>query len=314
MPSRGYTSSARVSSHPGAFIEIPASDFGVAGGTLGALSVSTSGSLATTTGRVAITWITTQGESGPSTEQTVAVTGPTGNIVVTKPTTPTGGATVVGWRIYSSSGGAGTPLLNVAALSTLQVQQNFITAQGTLAGFPLTTATVSVLIYGAGQAEPLADFSGAQAALPPVPANTTVDYFFRVSNTGSQWKVQKSVEWMRPQGLAEPGGILVGPMDPVAPLYPGTSQVVTAVLVPTSSTGPTYFVMNGVLFIASQSGTTAATFIGFAAFNTNMYGVTTDGTVKWTCLGRRILVRCHFGNNTAGVLTPATQEYDLVEI
>jgi hypothetical protein len=310
MPSKGYTSSARVSSHPGAYIEIPATDFGVAGGTLANPgNVGSGGSLANGSIFDKITWITAEGESGPSTEGTVTVTGgPNGSITVVKPATPTNGATVLGWRVYTSST-TNTELLNAAANSTTEVQQNFVTAQGTLAGFPLTTTTVHVLILGAGQAIPLVDFSGAQAALPAIPVNTTVDYFFRVPNTGSQWKVQKTVEWMRPQGLAEPGGVLVGPMDPVAPVYPGTSQSVTA-----SIATPVYMVIGGYLFVASATGTTAATFIGFSAFNINTFGVTTDGTVKWTCLGRRILVRCHFGNNTGGVLTPVTQEYDLFEV
>lgn len=314
MPSRGYTSSARVSSHPGAYVEIPAADFGVVGG--GAQGVApaiaynaAAGSLAMSTARAAITWITTQGESGPSAETTVSIAAGSGAFTLTKPTTPTGGATVLGWRVYSSSGAAGSALLNVAANSTTQVQQNFVTAQGTLAGFPISQTTVQVLIYGAGQAEPLADFSGAQAALPSIALNTTIDYYFRVPNTNSQWKIQKSVEWMRPSGIAEPAGVLVGPMDCIAPLYPGLGASVTA-----SIATPIYFVMNSFLFVASATGTTAAAFIGFANFNQTRYGVTTDGTVKWTCLGRASLVRCHFGNNTAASLTPATQEYDLFQV
>lgn len=307
MPSKGYASSARVSNEPGGYAEVLQTDFGVQGGTLGALSAGTSGSLATTTARVAITWITTQGESGISSEQTVGVTGPNGDVIVTKPTTPSGTATVLGWRVYSSSGAAGTELLQLAG-STTQAQQNFSTTQGTLAGYPLTQTTVQINVYGAGSAIPLADLSGIQPALPSVGANTTVDYFFRIPNAGGRWKIQKSVEWMRPQGLAEPGGITVGPMDVLSPLYPGTGQVVTA-----SISAPVYFVMNQVLFVATASGTTAATFLGFSNFNQNYLGVTTDGTVKWVCLGRQILVRAHFGNASASPATPVAQEYDLFE-
>lgn len=312
-PSRGFTSSARISSHPGAYAEILSTDFGVggSGGTAPALTPSASGgSLATTTARVAVAWITASGLTQVSLEATAAVTGPTGSVSVVKPTTPTVGANaqpILGWTIFSSSGGAGTPLLNVAGTNPASVP--FVTTHGTIQGFALTTTPVVIQIYGTGQAEPTTDQSGNQDVLPTIAANTTVDYYFRIPNTGSQWKVQKSVEWMRPQGVAEPGGTLVGPMDCISPLYPGTGQVVTA-----SQATPVYFVMNGFLFKAITSGTTAATFIGFSNFNTNRYGTTTDGTVVWMCFGREVLVRCHFGNNSASPVTPVAQEYDLFEV
>src|SRR5260370_5077002 len=160
MPSQGYTSSPRVSNAPGGYYEVFQGDWGVLGGAAPALAYNAgAGSLAMSTARCAITWITAQGETLPSVEATVAIAAATGAFTVTKPTTPTNGAAVIGWRVYSSSGAAGSALLNAAANSTTQVQQTFSTTQGNLAGFPLTTTAVQVLIYGAGQGEPVLDQS-----------------------------------------------------------------------------------------------------------------------------------------------------------
>lgn len=318
VPSRGYASSARVSNEPGAYIEVLHADFGVLGGAAPALAYNAgAGSLAMGTARAAITWITAQGESQASAEATVGIAAGSGAFTITQPTVPSSvnGNQVIGWRVYSSSGGAGTPLLNVAAPSTTQVQQNFTTTQGVLAGFPVATTAVQVLIYGAGQGEPTLDLSGAQTALPTIPANTTLDYFFKVPNSGSRWKVQKSVEWMRPEGLAEAGGLSVGPMDCINPVYPGVN---TAVSIPASSSVPngqpsSYFAINGNLYVAKVAGTTAAAFIGAAAFNVSKFQTVVDGTVTWLCLGKATLVRAHFNNASGTPAAPVTQEYDLFE-
>jgi hypothetical protein len=308
IPSRGYSSSARVSNAPGAYIEILQADFGVLGGAAPVLTPSAlGGSLATSTARVAVTWITAQGESKASAEATTSVTGPTGSVSIAQPTVPTtvNGNVVLGWRVYSSSGGAGSALLNTAG--TVQTQVPFVTSEGVLYGFPIATTTVVLQVYGTGQAEPAVDFSGAQPAMPSVPANSTVDYFFRVPNTGSQWKVFKSVHFMRPEGIADPAGLTFGPLDCTSPEYPGTSATVTA--------GETsYFVMNNTLFIAIVSGTTAATFIGGAAFRVPNGATVTDGSVTWLSLGKRALVRARWSNVTTGALTPASQEVDIFEL
>jgi hypothetical protein len=307
IPSRGYSSSARTSNAVGAYLEVLQADFGVLGGVAPALTPSaTGGSLATSTARVAITWVTAQGESRASAEATTSVTGPTGSVSIAQPTVPTtvNGNVVLGWRVYSSSGGAGSALLNTAG--TVQTQVPIVTTEGVLNAFPISTTTVVLQVYGTGAAEPGFDFSGAQPALPSVPANSTVDYFFRAANTGSQWKVQKSISYMRPEGLADPAGITVGPMDCVSPEYPGTSA--TVVVGATS-----YFVMNGNLFIASVGGTTAATFIGGAAFRVPKYSTVPDGSVVWLSLGKAALIRTRFSNVTTGVLTPTAMEYDLFQ-
>jgi hypothetical protein len=299
--SKGYNSSYRGANPPSAFAEVLQSDFGQVGGAAPALTAGTSGSLATTTGRVGITWITAEGESTISTEATVSVTGATGSISVAQPTVPTNGATVLGWRVYSSSGAAGSALLNTAALSTTQVQSNIVTQQGTLLAFPVATATVVILIYGTGQAEPGTDLSGIQQALPSVAANTSVDYYFRIPNSSSKWKTQFQPQYSRPQGVLDPVGLTVGPCDIVAPLYQGVSATIAL---------GAYMVMAGYLYLATTGGTTAATFIGGAAFNQAKGSTTTDNTVVWTSYGKAILIRLRFTNGSATAQIPAAQEYD----
>lgn len=322
-PSRGYMSRAYTAVEPSAYIEILQADFGAAAYT-GALTLAYNaggGSLGSGTARCAITWVTTAGESLASAENTVAISAGSGAFTVTQPTPPqvTNGITILGWRVYSSSGAAGSALLNTTG--TVQSQQNFTTTEGTLLAFPLSTTSVEIQSYGTGQPEPTVDLSGYQFALPVIPLESTLDYFFQVPNTGSRWRTQKTVEWMRPQGLAETGGLTIGPMDCIAPAYPGISATVTVPLVsgvPNYSGTSTpavnqFFVLNGYLFVAYKSGTTAATFIGFSAFNTTRFGITTDGTAQWMCLGHKILVRSHFGNASAAAATPIVQEYDLFE-
>jgi hypothetical protein len=314
--SRGYTSSARVSNEPGAYFEVLSSDFGVSGAsvlTAPTLAASgTAGSLGSTTARAAITWITAVGESVPTAEATQAVTQ---SLQVTRPATPATGATVIGWAVYTSSGAAGSALRNIVpAAFSVGTMQTFSTSEGPVQGFPIATTTVTLGTYGTGVAEPQVDLSGVQQAMPSIPANASIDYFFRVPNSANRWRVQKSVEWMRPGGLAEPGGVVIGPADVINPVYPGTSFAITETA--TSATlGPvqtTYMALNGLLFAAIAGGTTAATFIGSAAFqNVARFATVTDGTVTWICLGRATLVRFHFGNTTASIIIPAVQEYDL---
>ena len=111
---------------------------------------------------------------------------------------------------------------------------------------------------------------------------------------------------MRPEGIQDPAGLALTRMDCIAPEYPGTGEAVT-------EDSNTWFVMNGYLFLCTTSGTTASTFIGFAAFNTTFGATTTDGTAVWTCFGKATLVTATFVNATSGSLTPATQSYDLFQ-
>jgi hypothetical protein len=145
-----------------------------------------------------------------------------------------------------------------------------------------------------------ADFTnGAQDTLPAIAANTAVDYFLRVANAGSRWKVQKSVNYMHPDALAETVGIIFGGMDCIQPVYPGISTVVAT---------NAYMELNGHLFQATTGGTTATKFIGFQNFNIVKGATTADGSVVWTSRGTAALVRVRYANVTsAGPLTPVAQ-------
>jgi len=150
-----------------------------------------------------------------------------------------------------------------------------------------------------------ADFTnGAQDTLPLIAASSTVDYFVRVANSGSQWKVQKTVHYMRSDSLADPTGIVVGGADCIQPPYPGTATVVA-----TSA----YMELNGYLFQATTGGTTAVKFIGFANFNTVKGAVTTDGSVVWTSRGKAALVRLRFANVSLAAATPTAQAYEFFQ-
>jgi hypothetical protein len=300
--SRGYLSSSRNANPPGAYYEVMQTDFGQLGGAAPSLAYNAgAGSLASGTARCAISWITAQGESQVSTEATVSISANSGAFTITQPTVPTNGAPVIGWRVYSSSGGAGTPLLNTASSSTTQAQSNIVTTQGTLLCFPIATTSVQVLIYGTGQGEPTYDQSGIQSPLPSVAANTSVDYYFRVPNSGSLWRTQKDPAYARPLGIPDPAGISMGNVDILMPLYPGTSASVSA---------GTYMVMNGYLYLCTVAGTTASTFIGGSAFNQTKGATTTDGTVTWTSYGKTALVRARISNSSGSGAIPAAQEYD----
>ena len=257
------------------------------------------GSLAMGSAFVKLTWITKEGESLPSVEGTVVISASTGAATVTIPTAPAG---VIGFRVYSA-GTTALEELNTSALSTTQVQQNFVTNQGTLLGFPIADTTVQILIYGTGAAVPVVDNSGIQPALPSVAANSTAIYDFVVPNTGSQWKVQKVVDFSRPDGTQETAGISIGQVDCISPVYPGTATVV--------ATGA-FTVLNGYLFKATVGGTTAATFIGFSKFNTTKGATTTDGTVTWTSFGKAALLRAVFSNASGSPATPVSQTYDFI--
>lgn len=303
--SKGYASSFRGAKAPAAYYEVLQSDFGQVGGAAPALAYNAgAGSLAMSTARAAITWVTAQGESLISTEATVAISAGTGAFTITQPTVPTNGGTVIAWRVYSGSGGAGTELLNVAGSSTTQVQSNFVTTQGTLLAFPVATTAVQVLIYGAGAGIPTIDQSGIQQALPSVGANSAADYFIRVPNSGGSFDTQKSVGFARPQGIAEAAGITLATADLVNTLYPGVNTSVNAGV---------YMVMANTLYICSTAGTTATTFIGGAAFNQTKGQTTTDGTVVWTSLGKSSLIKLRFSNASGSAAIPVAQEYDFFQ-
>lgn len=326
MPSRGYTSSARVASPPSAFYEVLSTDFGLAapganGTTLdGGWSTSNlaynaaGGNLGGGTAHCKITYVTAQGESKPSSDATVSISAGSGAFTVTFPVIPSAtsgspeatAAPVLGFRIYSNS--STSTLLNRTTDFDATTQAALISvacSSGTLTNvIPVSKTTAQVQTYGAGAAVPVIDQSGIQLALPVIGANTTVDYYLRVPNSGGLWEIQKSVEFMRPQGATESAGITTANMDCLAPVYPGVSTAVSL---------DAYMVLNGYLFRCTASGTTAATFIGYSGFNTAKFGTTTDGTVTWTCYGKSVLIRIHFSNSSGSSASPVAQEYDFWE-
>ena len=305
--SKGYNSRAYTSFSPGAFYIINNTDFGELPPALvnGDLAYNAgAGSLAAGTAYVKIAWITAEGISLPSAEASVAVSASSGAVTVTLPAVPTNGQPIIGWRIYEAPVSGAE--LHVVAASATPAQITFVTTEGSFAGFPIATTSAQVKIAGSGVAPQTIDNSGVQTALPSVPANSTVDYYAVAPNTGSQWKVQKSVNFMRSDGTTETAGIVLSHLDCISPEYPGVSAVVTA--------GPTsYFVMNGYLFEATTSGTTAATFIGYSKFTTTKGATTTDGTVVWTSYGKAALIRFLYGNVSVTAATPVAQTVELFE-
>jgi hypothetical protein len=296
----------------GAFYPIKASDWGVlAPGTNNGEGTFTNsnlaynagaGSLAMSTAAIKITYITLQGESLPSAEATISVAAATGAVTITQPTVPPVAA--IGWRVYSGNGST-NELLNVAANSTTQVQQNFTTTQGTLAGFPISQTTVQVLIYGAGAAPPAIGASGIQPALPLVAANSTAAIHPIVSRAfDSQWGVRV----IRPNSLGDPTGISLEIAECIAPAWSASTAITT--YLGASAAKSSFLILNGVLFGCTTAGTTAST---VPSFNFTPGATTTDGTAVWTCIGYRSLLRLRFSNSSGTAQQPFSQEYDLIQ-
>lgn len=317
--SRGYSSSYRGSNDPGAFYQILTSDFGEPIPGAPTLTVRTaSGTITSTTANVQLTWITAEGVSLPSTSTGILVNSADGGVSIVEPTVPTNGAAVVGYQVYSQ-GSTGAPLLNTAGV--VPAPQTFVTTQGSVVGFPVASTTLFLNSFGTGAGVPAIDRSGIQAALPSVPAYNagaapggSADYYFVVPNAGSQWKNYKSVGVMRPDSVVETSGISAAyPFDCQSPLYPGATPG-AATYTQVAVTPGTYMVMNGNLFISTlATNSTAATFVGGAAFNVSKGTTVTDGSVTWLCLGKATLVHTRWENSTSSAATPTAQEYDLFQ-
>lgn len=330
MASGKYNNRAYVSNAPGAFYHIAASDFGVAAPTLSAnLTLATgSGSLATGTTAVEVTWITNEGVSLASASETIATITSSG-VTVTQPTlpaVPNGGVqNVIGWQIYSATS-TGTPAsstIKLNTLSTVPAPVNITTTEGTEVGFPVATTSVLVKSAGTGSVPSTLDNSGIQQALPAIQAQHSVEYYAVIPNAGSQWKQQKHVDYMNPDGISETLGIVLHQIDFIQPVYPGAANQPQGGANPPSSTytqvsvAPgTFMVMNGYLFEAVQaaSGSTAAAFIGFSKFNLAKGSQTTDNNVTWQSYGKAGLARFQFSNISSSTATPAVRGYELFQL
>ena len=318
-----YNNRAYVSAAPGAFYTIAATDFGAPVPAAPSLTYHAgSGSLATTTATVQVTWITQEGVSLASASATVAVTAASGGVTVAQPTVPTGQQKVIGWQIYST-GTTTDALLNSASTSTSPAPAAISTNEGSEIGYLVATTSVLLEVYGTGAAPAVVDFSGIQPALPSIAAQHTAEYYAIIPNTGSQWKQQKSVQSMCSDGVPETAGITLNRLDFIQPVYPGAANQPQGGANPPSSTytqasvAPgTYMVMNGYLFQATQlaSASTAATFIGYSAFNLSKGSSTTDGSVTWLSFGKAGLLRFDFGNLSASSATPAARSYDCFQL
>lgn len=311
--SKGYDSRAYVSNAPGAFYVVYSGDFGATVPGAPTLTYeAASGSFASETVYVEVTWVTAEGESPAGVSQAVGITSAEGAIKVAQPTVPTNGAAVIGWRIYenTSSGGSGGPVLVLAANSyTAQVTEG-----STPNSYPVATTTVYLKSQSVSTVVPPGvDQSGIQPALPSIASDATVDYYFIVPNTGSQWKQQKKVQYMRSDGTVDPSGIQISQMDFIQPDYPGTLITSGTSQANWVVTVGSWMVMNGYLFQATVGGAVAATFIGWSAFNTTKGATTTDGSVTWTSFGKAGVIRTVFGNLSGSSAVPAAQAYEFFQ-
>ena len=318
-----YNNRAFVSSAPGAFYHVAITDFGAPAPAAPSLTYHAgSGSLATSTATVEVTWITAEGVSLASGSTQVSVPAATGGVTVLQPTVPTGQQAVIGWQIYST-GTTTSALLNSVGTSTSPAPVAIVTNEGSETGYLVATTSVLLEVYGTGVAPASVDHSGIQPSLPSIAAQHSSEYYLIVPNTGSQWKQQKSVEFMNPDGVPETAGITLNHLDFVQPVYPGAANQPQGGSNPPSSTytqasvAPgTWMVMNGYLFEAVQlaSASTASTFIGWSAFNLSKGSTTTDNNVTWLSYGKAGLIRMDYGNLTSGSLTPAARGYDFFQI
>lgn len=339
--SKGYNTRAYVSNAPGAFYNILASDFGAPAPGAPTLLVETAtGSLTTGTAYVEITWVTAEGVSLPSVQVAAAVPANTDGMKVTRPSVPAvGQQTVTGWQIYSAAS-SGSEALNTTGLAGA-TPTTVITTSGSVTGvIPVATTNAIIQAYGTGAAPALVDRSGIQPALPTnIASDSSVVYYAIIPNTGSQWKQQKSVEFMRsdttlvPDGgdaagvpPQDPAGIMLNHLDYMQPTYPGStlatftngawtpsSTYTQFTLTAANVSAGVLFVMNGYLFQATAAGTSATNFIGWAAFNTTKFGNTTDGTITWQCLGKAGLMRFSFANVSASSQSVSAQDYEFFQ-
>lgn len=321
--SKGFKSSYRGSNPPGAFYQILTSDFGapVAAPAAATLTLRAgTGTLASSTAFVRLTWITAAGVSLPGAQAAILVSAANDGLTVAIPAVPppsTSAGPVIGWQVYSQAS-AGV-LLDQAATSTVPAPQFIATNNGNVVGFPIATTSIFLNSYGTGAVVPTIDLSGGgnQAALPSVPAAGSggyADYYFVIPYGGSSlWKNYKPVAVARPDSVVETAGISVSfPLDCQSPLYPGATPG-SSTYTQVSVAQGTYMVMNGNVFLANQAGSQniAAAFIGAAAFNVTKGATVTDGSVTWLCLGKATLIHARFQNTGNAAATPVAQEYDL---
>lgn len=309
-------SNIRTASPSSAGYLVRSTDFGVLSpGTTGTafsaganLAASTTGgSLPTSTGAFKVSFVTANGETTPSVEATVAVTGATGSVTVSLASlainagSQLNAAPIIGWNVYSGNG-AGNELLNNAAPSlsaALSSQQ--LPNGNTLTFIPIATTSTVVKLYGTGPAAPTHNSSGVQSPLPNVTASNSVDQFLAVRR---DFRTDKIVSWGRPRSSADAGGLLISLMDCVGPNWAASTAMVA---------DTNYIVVNSVAFVCVVSGTTAASIPTGLTTRPAKGTLVVDSGVTWLSLGEAALVRLRWSNTTASAGQPIAQEYDLVQ-
>lgn len=269
-------------------------------------NVGSGGSLATSTGAFKITWVTQNGESLPSVEATVSVTGgPSGSVTValgSVGSTNTGAqanaAAIIGWNVYSGNG-SGNELrnataagLNGQALSTLNLPSG-----ATLTYIPIAVTSVTVTVYGAGAAPPVLNTSGVQFALPNVSANGTSDVQIKVP---IGFNIARMLQWARPNAVADAAGISLDAVDCVAPLWP----------ISTSVSAGTFIVVNNNLFVCTVAGTTGAAPGPNWALAAAKYATIVDNGATWQNVGKFHVLTLRFSNASGSAAQPTANEYD----
>ena len=270
-------------------------------------NVGSGGSLANGNFFAKITWVTALGETTPSAEGTVTVTGgPSGSVTIALGSTGSlntgaqlNAQPIIGWRIYTSST-TGTELANEAAAS-LSVALSSITTKrgGTLLYIPIATTSATVKVLGAGAALPVVNTSGVQDPLPAITTNVTADVSVRVP---IGFNIGRPTLFARPNATADASGISVEGVDCVAPLWPQSTAV---------TQGTSYIVVQNVLWQCIVSGTTGSSIpAGFGTSANTLYATVTDNTATWQNLGRFHVLTLRFANLSGSTAQPTANEFD----
>jgi len=268
-------------------------------------NVGSGGSLANGNFFCKITWVTALGETTPSAEATVTVTGgPSGSVTVALGSTGSlntgaqaNAAPIIGWRIYTGSV-TNTELANEAAASLSVALSTITTKRGsTLSYIPIATTSATVKVLGAGAALPVVNTSGVQDALPAITTNATADVNVRVPVL---FNTSRITLYTRPNAVADASGISLDAVDCVAPLWPQSTSV---------TQGSSYVVINNTLWQCVVSGTTGSTVPNFAG-TTTLGATLADNTATWQNLGRGHLLVLRFANLSGSTAQPTANEYD----
>jgi hypothetical protein len=266
------------------------------------------GSLANGTTSFKITWVTALGESLPSAEASVTVTGgPSGSVVVSLASVGSTNAgaqlnaqPIIGWNIYSCTG-TGSEKLNTVAASISVALSTLTTKRGaTLTYIPIANTSATIKVVGTGASPPVVDTSGVQVALPAITTNVTADVNVRVP---VPFNPNKITLYERPNASADAAGISLDAVDCVSPIWPQSTAV-------TQNTS--YVVINNVLWQCVVSGTTGSSVPNFAG-TTTQYATLADNTATWQNLGRFHLLTLRFANLSGSTAQPTANEYDFFQ-